>query len=131
MTFPNRDQLRKHIKRKHEKVIACQTCLDKFDKNLDDGVIDVNEHTSLVQSVNFKKKTQLRKHLQEEHDQGWFICEHHCGKRFKQEKTYQAHMSRVEQMETLKRLKVYEFQSSDFRPPFGSIASEDEDKSNS
>ena len=27
MTFPNRDQLRKHVKRKHEKNIICEICM--------------------------------------------------------------------------------------------------------
>ena len=59
------------------------------------------------------------------HDEGWFVCEQHCGKKFKNEKAYLAHIARIEDNEQLKRLRIYEFQSSDFKAPFGSVHSQD------
>jgi len=76
MTFPNNDQLKKHLSRKHGKRIACAEC-----------------------DLEFIKKSSLRKHMCEVHGDG-YECEH-CGKKFSKRKNLNAHLARVRA--TLKR----------------------------
>lgn len=97
MTFPNRDQLRKHIKRKHEKHIQCDKCINELELLLEDGLIAQEIFDMRVQSeFTFNKKNQLKNHMMSIHGEGWFICEEHCGKKFSSIKLLDSHMQRID-----------------------------------
>ena len=82
MTFPNRDQLRKHISRKHERRIVCDICHKTAHKEYQEKKItDIELNQKL--EFTFSKKSALKKHMFEVHESGFFICESHCGRRFK------------------------------------------------
>ena len=48
-----------------------------------------------------------------EHDEGWYICEEHCGKKFKKQKNLDAHLERVNNNENRKNKQIYNFTNSD------------------
>lgn len=58
----------------------------------------------------------------ESHQEGWFVCEDHCGKKFKNQKFLQAHLLRVNEQQEMNEDRCYAF--SDFK---NSIASADSD----
>jgi uncharacterized protein (UPF0303 family) len=74
-SFPNKDQLRKHVARKHENSLFCALCKAE---NID---------------VFFAKKNQLKNHEYEMHS-GGFPCDH-CGKKFLKKKYLNDHITRV------------------------------------
>lgn len=94
MTFPNRDQQRKHIKRMHTTKIQCQRCLDTAREQLSSDKLKFSE---IEEKITFHKKSQLRRHMMEVHGEGWVICEDHCGRKFKSQKYLEAHLARVEE----------------------------------
>ena len=46
-------------------------------------------------NATFAKKTALRKHMFEVHEAGYFVCEKHCGRRFKSAKFLNMHLERI------------------------------------
>ena len=44
----------------------------------------------------------------EVHDEGWFICENHCGKKFKTEALFQSHIHRVKDSRLKKNKQIYQ-----------------------
>ena len=57
---------------------------------------------------------QLKKHNLEEHDEGWIICEDHCGKKFRSQKNLDSHVKRIQE----RQKQIYTFQS-ECGLPFG------------
>jgi hypothetical protein len=46
MSFPNRDQLRKHVARTHEKRLRCEICTQESCKESSQGTCKANEGSS-------------------------------------------------------------------------------------
>ena len=67
----------------------------------------------------FHKKCHLKKHMLEQHDDGWFRCVDHCGKKFRFKKMLDAHIQRVEEINAIKNDQMYSFTCSVKK--FGSI----------
>ena len=146
MSFPNRDQLRKHVKRTHEKKpLRCQICLNMRLQNLntmahdsasESGSVKVLQsnssiHEDNLESVNdldlrditFSKKNQLKRHVAIFHDDP-VVCKDHCRKQFKSKKSLQAHLNRVKDQAELRESKLYMFNQH-------SIAGSDQQSSSS
>mmetsp|Transcript_8541 Transcript_8541/g.14403 ORF Transcript_8541/g.14403 Transcript_8541/m.14403 type:complete len:94 (-) Transcript_8541:633-914(-) len=93
MTFPNRDQQRKHIKRKHEQKIRCQICLDQALQDLKLKKISKKEfEVREREELTFNKRNQLRKHELDQHDKGWIVCKCGCQKKFTSQKLMDSHL---------------------------------------
>ena len=45
------------------------------------------------------------------HDEGWFICQDHCGRKFDKQKSLDAHLKRIEQTMAKKNQQIYNFDS--------------------
>ena len=58
--------------------------------------------------ITFSKKSQLKRHIAIFHDDP-FICLEHCRKKFKNKKSLDAHIKRVNELADLKRSKLYIF----------------------
>ena len=92
MSFPNKDQVRKHVFRTHEKRLRCDEC-----------------QTANKEPLVFQKKSQLRKHMIEAHGVQRFACEGHCNRKFEKKKYLAAHMARVKERDQLCARKLYLF----------------------
>ncbi|CDW87070.1 UNKNOWN [Stylonychia lemnae] len=144
LRFPNRDQQRKHIQRKHEKKLYCEICYqeelrdkinpevedlaeneeakDKFEENEEvkslindseyEEYISIKEEKSeqklVAGPIFFTKKSQLKKHMSEYHDEG-YECVGHCGKKFAKKKLLQAHLARIKKNLKKKNAKIYNY----------------------
>ena len=81
MSFPNWDQLRKHVLRTHERKLRCELC--------------ANQPNSSAGALTFNKKSQLKKHMLNCHGLGMYQCKGHCQKMFSSQKNLTRHMARV------------------------------------
>lgn len=61
----------------------------------------------LCDKCSFVKKSQLKKHMLEKHDLGWFVCDDHCGKKFQSQKLLEMHVERVNENEKHKFDRIY------------------------
>eukprot|EP00347_Sterkiella_histriomuscorum_P001727 403370916 len=172
LKFPNRDQQRKHIQRKHEKRLFCDICFMKQFEDQNDyqeglnllNIIkstEIQEDSQLDLSYNgsqyiqefqvpiepaqlnnqtqklnntpqkskssmsqfnklkifkhpayFQKKSQLKKHMTEQHGEG-YECVDHCGKKFAKKKLLNAHLARVKQQMKKKNAQIYNYKDDE------------------
>lgn len=96
--------------------------MESAEQELQRKTITLDQYDELIKQATFHKKTQLKRHTLEEHDEGWLICNEHCGKKFKSQKYLDAHLARVKENWLKTRGHMYTFQSG-IEDSFQSICS--------